>query len=59
VSVAAADALLRAEAPGGREGVEAVVENFRADLDLTVALAGATDVDGIDRSVLRERPEPA
>jgi len=42
---------------GGREGVEAVVENFLADLDLTVALAGATDVDGIDRSVLRERPD--
>ena len=41
---------------GGQEGVEAVVENFLADLDLTVALAGAVDVDEVDRSVLRERP---
>ncbi|PSQ26843.1 hypothetical protein BRD03_08860 [Halobacteriales archaeon QS_9_68_17] len=43
-----------ARRPGGRRGRRRV---FRADLDLTVALAGATDVDGIGRSVLRERPE--
>jgi len=37
---------------GGEEGVSAVVENFRADLDLTLALTGNTAVTDIDRSVL-------
>ncbi|WP_121822496.1 alpha-hydroxy-acid oxidizing protein [Halostella salina] len=40
---------------GGCEGVAAVVDNFLADLDLTVALSGVTDVDDLDRSVLTER----
>lgn len=41
---------------GGEDGVRHVLENFRADLDLTVGLSGYTDVDDIDRSCLIEAP---
>lgn len=37
---------------GGEEGVKAVVENVRADLDLTLALTGHATVTGVDRSAL-------
>ncbi|WP_135821140.1 alpha-hydroxy-acid oxidizing protein [Halostella litorea] len=40
---------------GGQAGVAAVVDNFLADLDLTVALSGVTDVADLDRSALAER----
>ncbi|WP_160134148.1 alpha-hydroxy-acid oxidizing protein [Halococcus salsus] len=39
----------------GEAGVENVVENLRADLDLTLALAGHTSFDDLDRSVLVDR----
>ena len=41
---------------GGEDGVRHVLENFRADLDLTVGLSGYTDVDDIDRACLIEAP---
>ena len=37
---------------GGEDGVAAVCENFLADLDLTVALAGYDDVTDLDESAL-------
>lgn len=37
---------------GGEEGVKAVVENVRADLDLTLALTGHATVTDVDRSAL-------
>jgi isopentenyl-diphosphate delta-isomerase len=40
----------------GAAGVEAVVANLLADLDLTLGLAGRRSVGDLDRSVLRERP---
>lgn len=39
----------------GEEGVRAVLENFLADLDLTLALSGHTSFDDLDRSVLVDR----
>jgi lactate 2-monooxygenase len=40
-------------AVGGEDGVEAVLRNFLADLDLTVGLSGRASVDELDRSTLR------
>ncbi|EMA56507.1 FMN-dependent alpha-hydroxy acid dehydrogenase [Halococcus thailandensis JCM 13552] len=37
---------------GGEEGVKAVVENVRADLDLTFTLTGHATVTDVDRSAL-------
>ena len=39
----------------GAEGVRAVGQNFLADLDLTLGLAGQDSIADLDRSVLRER----
>ncbi|WP_049996746.1 alpha-hydroxy-acid oxidizing protein [Halococcus sediminicola] len=39
----------------GEAGVKSVLENFRADLDLTLALAGHTNFDDLDRTVLLDR----
>jgi len=39
----------------GQAGVESVVKNFRADLDLTLALTGYDDVGDVDRACLFER----
>ncbi|AGN00746.1 alpha-hydroxyacid dehydrogenase, FMN-dependent L-lactate dehydrogenase [Salinarchaeum sp. Harcht-Bsk1] len=39
----------------GADGVRAVGQNFLADLDLTLGLAGQSSIEGLDRSVLRER----
>lgn len=39
----------------GADGVETVLENFLADLDLTLGLAGQSSVSGLDASILRER----
>ncbi|EMA52035.1 alpha-hydroxy-acid oxidizing protein [Halococcus thailandensis] len=39
----------------GEAGVGSVLENFRADLDLTLALAGHTSFDELDRSILLDR----
>jgi lactate 2-monooxygenase len=38
----------------GREGVREVLQNFLADLDLTLALSGHTSFDAVSRSTLRE-----
>lgn len=38
---------------GGADGVEAVLRNFLADLDLTVGLSGRASVDELDRSTIR------
>ncbi|MDG5821102.1 alpha-hydroxy-acid oxidizing protein [Natronococcus sp. A-GB7] len=38
---------------GGADGVEAVLRNFLADLDLTVGLSGCASVDELDRSTIR------
>jgi isopentenyl-diphosphate delta-isomerase len=40
-------------AMGGQEGVEWVLHNILADLDLTMGLAGIDDADDIDSSALR------
>ncbi|MFW5984276.1 MAG: alpha-hydroxy-acid oxidizing protein [Halobacteria archaeon] len=40
----------------GEDGVREVVENFRADLDLTVGLTGRASVDEVDASLVRESP---
>jgi isopentenyl-diphosphate delta-isomerase len=40
----------------GEEGVREVVENFRADLDLTLGLTGRVSVDEVDGSLVRESP---
>ena len=42
----------------GEAGVRSVLENFRADLDLTLALAGHTSFDDLDRTVLLDRRPP-
>jgi isopentenyl-diphosphate delta-isomerase len=42
----------------GEAGVRSVLENFRADLDLTLALAGHTSFDDLDRSVLADHRPP-
>ena len=39
----------------GEDGVRSVVENFRADLDLTLALSGHTSFADLDESVLVDR----
>ena len=39
----------------GEDGVRAVLENFRADLDLTLALSGHTNFDDLDESMLVDR----
>jgi L-lactate dehydrogenase (cytochrome) len=41
----------------GADGVRAVGQNFLADLDLTLGLAGQRSISGLDRSVLRERSD--
>jgi lactate 2-monooxygenase len=38
---------------GGADGVEAVLRNFLADLDLTVGLSGRASIDELDRSTIR------
>jgi len=43
------------DALDGADGVRAVGENFLADLDLTLGLAGRDSVADLDRSLLRER----
>ena len=40
----------------GEEGVREVVENFRADLDLTLGLSGYASVKDVDESLVRESP---
>jgi lactate 2-monooxygenase len=42
----------------GEAGVRSVLENVRADLDLTLALAGHTSFDDLDRSVLLDHRPP-
>ncbi|WP_435346594.1 alpha-hydroxy-acid oxidizing protein [Haloarchaeobius sp. HRN-SO-5] len=42
----------------GQDGVSEVCENFLADLDLTLALAGYDDVDDVDGSALRTGRRP-
>jgi isopentenyl-diphosphate delta-isomerase len=42
-------------AAGGEEGVRSAVENFRADLDLTLGLSGYADVTELDRDVVIEK----
>ncbi len=42
-------------AVGGADGVEAVLRNHLAELDLTLALSGHADVDDVDRSAVVER----
>ncbi|MGY4690926.1 alpha-hydroxy-acid oxidizing protein [Salibacterium sp. K-3] len=41
-------------AAGGEEGVDQVIRNLTADIDLTLALSGRTSIDGLDRSLLYE-----
>lgn len=43
---------------GGEDGVESVVKNFRADLDLTLGLCGRVSVDELDRSCLVDTSKP-
>jgi lactate 2-monooxygenase len=43
-------------AVGGQEGVEQVLTNLWAEIDLTLALAGGRSVGELDRSFLAERP---
>jgi lactate 2-monooxygenase len=40
-------------AVGGEDGVEAVLRNFLADLDLTVGLSGRASITELDRSTIR------
>jgi isopentenyl-diphosphate delta-isomerase len=42
-------------AVGGEAGVKSAVENFRADLDLTLGLLGYADVTELDRDVVIEK----
>ncbi len=42
----------------GEAGVRSVLEDFRADLDLTLALAGHTSFDDLDASILLDRRPP-
>lgn len=39
----------------GADGVRAVGQNFLADLDLTLGLAGQHSISGLNRSVLTDR----
>lgn len=39
---------------GGEDGVRAVLDNFLADLDLTVGLSGCDRIDDVDRSTIVE-----
>jgi isopentenyl diphosphate isomerase/L-lactate dehydrogenase-like FMN-dependent dehydrogenase len=39
-------------AAGGEEGVTRVLETFRRELALGMALCGCTDVNAIDRSLI-------
>ena len=41
-------------AVGGEDGVRAVLEQFAADTDLTLALLGARGTDELDRSWIAE-----
>jgi lactate 2-monooxygenase len=41
-------------AVGGRDGVEALLQNLMAEIDLTLALAGATSIRELDRSWLQQ-----
>lgn len=43
---------------GGQRGVEELVQNLMAELDLTLALAGAASVRDLDRSWLSAAPPP-
>jgi isopentenyl diphosphate isomerase/L-lactate dehydrogenase-like FMN-dependent dehydrogenase len=43
-------------AVGGRRGVEELIQNLTAELDLTLALAGAHSVRELDRSWLSATP---
>jgi lactate 2-monooxygenase len=40
----------------GEDGVRAVIANLRAELDLTIGLAGLTSVGEIGREALAEAP---
>ena len=42
-------------AVGGEEGVRAVLEQFAAETDLTLALVGAHTMDELDRGWIEER----
>jgi L-lactate dehydrogenase (cytochrome) len=42
-------------AAGGRQGVTRMLEILRAELDVSMALTGVTDVRAVDRRVLRQR----
>lgn len=44
-------------AVGGQKGVQSVIRNYKADLDLTMGLAGCRSVDEIERERLVHRSE--
>jgi isopentenyl diphosphate isomerase/L-lactate dehydrogenase-like FMN-dependent dehydrogenase len=44
-------------AVGGRQGVETLIQNLMAEIDLTLALMGATSIRDLDRSWLQETSE--
>jgi 4-hydroxymandelate oxidase len=50
--------LLWGLALGGDEGVRAVLDHLRSELDLAMALAGRPTVDSIDRSVVQSLARP-
>lgn len=43
-------------AVAGQEGVEVVIRNLMAEIDLTLALVGGLSATGLDRSFVSERP---
>ena len=43
-------------AVGGQAGVERVIRNLTAEIDLTLALIGAHDIKALDRSWIALRP---
>jgi len=43
-------------AVAGQAGVERVIRNLTAEIDLTLALIGAADVKALDRSWISQRP---
>jgi isopentenyl diphosphate isomerase/L-lactate dehydrogenase-like FMN-dependent dehydrogenase len=43
-------------AVGGRRGVEELIQNLMAEIDLTLALAGATSIRDLDRAWLQTAP---
>jgi len=49
--------VLWALALGGSEGVRAVLEHLRMELDLAMALAGRTTIESIDRTVVQRADE--